>query len=73
VLEFTPRAPARERLRGMEVSVNGHHQRSLGGAALGQRLRLPLAATGLTRVTLVGHTVDGRFLSASRDYVRPAG
>jgi FtsP/CotA-like multicopper oxidase with cupredoxin domain len=72
VLEFTPRAPAHEHLRVLEVSINGHHERSLEGAALDRPLRLPLAG-GLTRVTLVGHTADGRLLSATRDYLRPGG
>jgi hypothetical protein len=73
VLEFSLRAPAGERLRGLDVSINGHHERSLTGAALGRPLRLPLADAALTRVTLVAHTVDGRLLSATRDYFRPAG
>jgi spore coat protein A, manganese oxidase len=71
VLEFNLRAPAGERLQRLDVSVNGHHERSLTGAALGRPLRLPLADGGLTRVTLVAHTVDGRMLGATRDYIRP--
>jgi hypothetical protein len=68
VLEFVPRAPAGEELRGLEVAINGHRRRTVAGAALDRALRLPLAEAELTRVTLVGQTADGRVLSATRDY-----
>jgi FtsP/CotA-like multicopper oxidase with cupredoxin domain len=68
MLEFEPLVPDGERLQGLDVSINGQHERSLSGAALRQPLSLPLADSGLTRVTLVGHTADGRLLGATRDY-----
>jgi spore coat protein A len=67
-VEFIPRAPAGESLRRLEVAVNGEDRLSLEGEALGRRIRLPLVGSDLTRVTLVGHTADGRLLGATRDY-----
>jgi spore coat protein A len=68
VLEFVPRAPAGEHLSRIDIAVNGHLVRTLGAGGIGRPVRLPLPAGELTRVTLVGHSVDGRLLSQTRDY-----
>ncbi len=68
-VEFTPAAPDGERLSRLEVAVDGEVRDTLEGDAIRGPLRVPLARSGLTRVTLVGHADDGRLLGATRDYV----
>ena len=67
-VEFTPAAPAGERLSRLELAVNGADRLSLVGAEIGQPVALARAAGALTRVTAVAHTADGRLLGATRDY-----
>jgi hypothetical protein len=68
-VEFTPAAPDGERLSRLEVAVDGEVRDTLEGDAIRAPLRVPLARSGLTRVTLVGHADDGRLLGATRDYI----
>ena len=67
-IEFVPEAPKGETLERLDVLVNGRRQRSLSGDELGEPVRLDPAGGGLTRVTVVGETADGRPLAATRDY-----
>jgi FtsP/CotA-like multicopper oxidase with cupredoxin domain len=67
-LDFVPQPPQGESLRRLDVLVNGRLRESLQGEDLLRPVRVPWADGGLTRVTLVGETADGRPLAATRDY-----
>jgi FtsP/CotA-like multicopper oxidase with cupredoxin domain len=67
-LRFVPAAPSGEHLSYLDVAVNGRRRKRIRGDALGQPIELGLPAGAQRRVTLVGKTTDGRYLSATRDY-----
>ncbi len=67
-VDFTPTAPAGERLSRLDLAVNGEDRLSLAGAEIGRPIALPLVSGPLTRVTAVGRTADGRLIGATRDY-----
>jgi FtsP/CotA-like multicopper oxidase with cupredoxin domain len=66
VVTFTPEAPVGERLRRMELLLDGRVVRVLGGSEIERRVTL--RATAPFRLTAVAHATDGRYLAASRDY-----
>ena len=72
-IEFVPEVPEGETLRRLDVLVNGRRQLTLEGDALLEPVRLDTADGGLTRVTAVGETADGRPLAATRDYFTDQG
>jgi spore coat protein A, manganese oxidase len=67
-IEFVPEVPEGETLKSLDLLVNGRRQLTLEGDALREPVRLDAAEGGLTRVTAVGETADGRPLAATRDY-----
>jgi hypothetical protein len=71
-IEFVPEVPDGETLMRLDVLVNGRRQLTLEGDALREPVRLDAAEGGLTRVTAVGETADGRPLAATRDYFTAA-
>jgi FtsP/CotA-like multicopper oxidase with cupredoxin domain len=65
-LRFTPRADG-ERLRNLDVSVDGSVVQTIGADRLGRELRVPLAGSAGV-VTVVATTEDGRMIGATRQY-----
>ena len=65
-LNFTPRADG-ERLRTLDVSVDGGVVQTIGADRLGRPLRVPLAGSAGV-VTVVATTEDGRMIGATRQY-----
>jgi len=62
------RAPRGHRLRSARVYVNGRRVRTRRGRSLRSAVRIRLRRRGVTRVTVVAVTRDGRRLAASREY-----
>jgi FtsP/CotA-like multicopper oxidase with cupredoxin domain len=67
-LAFTPKAPSGERLRRLELLIDGRMTRTIKGMALQHPIRLSVPGDRPFLVTAVGRTQTGRYVSAVREY-----